>query len=85
MTRMGEWARAGDLVKADGEICEVVSGPWAAGGGRRYDGTSAVPYLWVCPVRESADDLRRVPLCRVRVEKTAEERVAEILAAEGDE
>lgn len=75
MTRMGEWAKSGDIVKADGVLCEVVTGPWS-GGGR------GEPYVRCLDLRFPEQGCRPVPISRVRVEKTAEARVAERLAAE---
>lgn len=80
MTRMGEWAKPGDLVKADGEICEVVSGPWAAGGGGADYEMRTAPYVCCRPVWYDHAGIKRVPLGRVRIEKMTEEMVAEAVA-----
>lgn len=77
MTRMGEWAKSGDLVKADGVLCEVVTGPWSGGGYQE-------PYVCCLDSRFPERGCRPVPISCVRVEKTAEERVAEQLAAKDE-
>lgn len=62
----------GDLVKANGEHGELVSGPWSGGGLEE-------PYIRFFPTWYSGAEVKRVPLRCVRVLKTAEERVAKEL------